>query len=46
MYKRFLERWVEDVLSDTPVVLIVGSSQAGKTTLVKSMEDVDCMTGG
>ena len=35
----FLERRAEEALSDTPVVLIVGPRRAGKTTLVKSMED-------
>jgi uncharacterized protein len=37
MFKRFVERRVEEALSDTPVVLIVGPRRAGKTTLVKKM---------
>ena len=41
MFKRFLERRVDEALSDTPVVLIVGPRRAGKTTLVKSMGGAD-----
>ncbi|MFG1375124.1 ATP-binding protein [Xanthobacter oligotrophicus] len=37
MFKRFVERRVEEALSDTPVVLIVGPRRAGKTTLVRKM---------
>ncbi len=37
MYERFVERRVEEALSDTPVVLIVGPRRAGKTTLVRKM---------
>ena len=37
MYHRFVERRVEEALSDTPVVLIVGPRRAGKTTLVRNM---------
>lgn len=39
MFKRFLERRAEEALSDTPVVLIVGPRRAGKTTLVKKMQE-------
>ena len=39
MFKRFVERRAEEALSDTPVVLIVGPRRAGKTTLVKGMEE-------
>jgi hypothetical protein len=39
MYKRFVERRAEEALADTPVVLIVGPRRAGKTTLVRKMED-------
>jgi predicted AAA+ superfamily ATPase len=39
MYERFAERRAKDALSDTPVVLIVGPRRAGKTTLVRKMED-------
>lgn len=37
MYARFVEQRVEEALSDTPVVLIVGPRRAGKTTLVRKM---------
>ena len=37
MYERFVERRVEEALSDTPAVLIVGPRRAGKTTLVRKM---------
>ena len=37
MYERFVENWVEEALSDTPVVLITGPRRAGKTTLVRKM---------
>jgi predicted AAA+ superfamily ATPase len=40
MYERFVERWAEEALSDTPVVLIVGPRRAGKTTLVRKMGEV------
>ncbi|OWV71168.1 AAA family ATPase [Rhizobium sp. R339] len=39
MYKRFVERRAEEALSDTPVVLIVGPRRAGKTTLVRKMDE-------
>lgn len=39
MYQRFVERRVEEALSDTPVVLIVGPRRAGKTTLVRRMDE-------
>ena len=41
MYERFVERRVEETLSDTPVVLIVGPRRAGKTTLVRGMGHAD-----
>lgn len=41
MYERFVERRVQDALSDTPVVLIVGPRRAGKTTLVRTMAEAD-----
>jgi len=37
MFERFVERRVEEALSDTPVVLIVGPRRAGKATLVRKM---------
>ena len=39
MYDRFVARRAGEALSDTPVVLIVGPRRAGKTTLVRKMED-------
>lgn len=39
MYARFLEQHLRAALSDTPVVLIEGPRRAGKTTLVRSLED-------
>lgn len=41
MYERFVERRVEEALSDTPVVLIVGPRRAGKTTLVRKMGETE-----
>lgn len=41
MYERFLKLRVEEALSDTSVVLIVGPRRAGKTTLVRQMEEAD-----
>ena len=41
MYERFVARRAEEALADTPVVLIVGPRRAGKTTLVRKMEDAD-----
>lgn len=37
MYERFVERRIEEALSDTPVVLIVGPRRAGKTMPVRKM---------
>ena len=39
MYKRFIERKINEALSDTPVVLVVGPRRVGKTTHVKKLED-------
>jgi len=39
MYTRFTERRAEEALSDTPVVLIIGPRRAGKTTLVRKMDE-------
>lgn len=39
LYPRFLEPRVRDSLADTPVTLIAGPRQAGKTTLVKHFDD-------
>lgn len=38
MYNRIIEWRVEEALTDTPAVLIVGPRRAGKTTLVRKME--------
>jgi predicted AAA+ superfamily ATPase len=35
--KRLIEGRIAEALADTPVVLISGPRQAGKTTLVRSM---------
>ncbi|MEE3627003.1 ATP-binding protein [Nitrospirillum sp. BR 11752] len=37
MFERFVAHRVEESLSDTPVVLVVGPRRAGKTTLVRKM---------
>lgn len=37
LYPRFLEARVREAMSDTPVVLIAGPRQAGKTTLARSL---------
>lgn len=37
MYERFVQHRLEEALSDTPVVLLVGPRRAGKTTLVRQM---------
>lgn len=39
MYNRFIRRRVDEALSDTPVVLVVGPRRAGKTTLVRKMDE-------
>ena len=41
MYERFVGRRAEEALADTPVVLIVGPRRAGKTTLVRKLDDAD-----
>ena len=35
----FIERKINEALSDTPVVLVVGPRRVGKTTHVKKLED-------
>lgn len=37
VYERSLQPSLEEALGDTPVVMVVGPRQAGKTTLVKAM---------
>ena len=39
LYPRLIEARVAEALTDTPVVLIAGPRQAGKTTLVRQMAD-------
>ena len=39
MYERFVERKIKEALSDTPVVLVIGPRRAGKTTLVRKLEE-------
>jgi predicted AAA+ superfamily ATPase len=39
MYRRLVEPRVREALTDTPVVLIVRPRRAGKTTLVRALED-------
>ena len=41
MFKRMIERRVEESLSDTPVVLVTGPRRSGKTTLVKKLGEDD-----
>lgn len=41
MFTRFVERRVEQAITDTPVVLIVGPRRTGKTTLVKKIGEID-----
>jgi len=36
-YSRLIEMRIAEALSDTPVVLVAGPRQAGKTTLVRQM---------
>jgi predicted AAA+ superfamily ATPase len=37
LFRRLLEDRVAEALADTPVVLVAGPRQAGKTTLVRQM---------
>ena len=37
LYPRRIERRIAEALHDTPVVLLAGPRQSGKTTLVKQM---------
>ena len=41
LHRRFLETTIREALSDTPVVLIHGSRQCGKTTLARHIGDAD-----
>lgn len=37
LFRRFLEPALRDALADTPVLVVVGARQTGKSTLVKSL---------
>lgn len=39
MYKRLMEHRVREALADTPVALVIGPRRAGKTTLVRAMDE-------
>ncbi|MCA9757564.1 MAG: ATP-binding protein [Candidatus Eisenbacteria bacterium] len=39
MKRRFLQRHIEAALADTPVILLHGARQTGKTTLVRALAD-------
>lgn len=39
LYRRLIETRIADAMADTPVVLVAGPRQAGKTTLVRQMAD-------
>ncbi len=39
MYKRFVNKKILEALTDTPIVMVAGPRQCGKTTLVKSLID-------
>ncbi len=39
MYQRLIKNKVEKALSNSPVTLIIGPRQAGKTTLAKEFQD-------
>lgn len=42
MYPRYCQRKIIAAMHDTPVVIIAGPRQCGKTTLVKTMQKEDC----
>jgi predicted AAA+ superfamily ATPase len=41
MYPRFLTQPLTDALSDSPVVLVIGARQVGKTTLARQAMDIN-----
>lgn len=41
MYKRYCEKKIINALADTPVVIISGPRQSGKTTLARQIQDRD-----
>lgn len=46
LYPRLLETRIAEAMADTPVVLVVGPRQAGKTTLVRRIaaQEMRCLT--
>lgn len=41
MFSRFLEPRVREILTDTPVLGLIGPRQSGKTTLAKQVSEPD-----
>ncbi len=41
MFPRFLEPRIREILTDTPVVGVIGPRQTGKTTLVRQISGPD-----
>lgn len=39
LYPRLIEARIAEAMTDTPVVLVAGPRQAGKTTLVRQMSE-------
>lgn len=45
MYERFISPFIKDALKDTPVILISGARQTGKSTLCKQLLEKEVFTG-
>lgn len=45
MYERFISPFIKDALGDTPVILISGARQTGKSTLCKQLIEKGIFTG-
>ncbi|GAB3354937.1 ATP-binding protein [Arachidicoccus ginsenosidivorans] len=45
MYDRFISPFIKDALKDTPVILISGARQTGKSTLCKQLIEKEIFTG-
>ncbi|AYD47789.1 ATP-binding protein [Arachidicoccus soli] len=45
MYERFINPFIKDALKDTPVILISGARQTGKSTLCKQLIEKGIFTG-
>lgn len=45
MYERFISPFIKDALKDTPVILISGARQTGKSTLCKQLIEKGIFTG-